>query len=166
MLPIFINILLTINVIVCILLILLTLMQRPKNEGLGAAFGGGMTDNLFGAQTTNVLAKATRVLAGLFFAITLGLSMLYTYQANSPSAVQARLASKPIPAPEKPSTAAPQSEEAIKAMIMKQLEQAKADAKTSATPAAPASPAATPITTPAAPVAPAAPVPTATPAAE
>ena len=106
MLPIFINILLTINVIVCILLILLTLMQRPKNEGLGAAFGGGMTDNLFGAQTTNVLAKATRVLGGLFFAITLGLSMLYTHQANSPSAVQARLNSKSIPAPATPATPA------------------------------------------------------------
>ncbi|MEI6561570.1 MAG: preprotein translocase subunit SecG [Verrucomicrobiota bacterium] len=94
MLPIFINILLTINVLVCLLLILLTLMQRPKNEGLGAALGGGMTDNLFGAQTTNVLAKATRVLAGLFFFLTLTLSVLYTRQANSPSAVQARLASK------------------------------------------------------------------------
>ncbi|MCX6967931.1 MAG: preprotein translocase subunit SecG [Verrucomicrobia bacterium] len=98
MLPIFINILLTVNVIVCILLILLTLMQRPKNEGLGAAFGGGMTENLFGAQTTNVLAKATRVLAGLFFVLTLGLSMLYTYEANSPSAVQARLNAKSAPA--------------------------------------------------------------------
>jgi len=94
MLPIFINILLVVNVLVCLLLILLTLMQRPKNEGLGAAFGGGMTENLFGADTTNVLAKATRVLGGSFFAITLLLSVLYSYQANSPSSVQARLASK------------------------------------------------------------------------
>jgi len=100
MLPIFINILLVVNVLICFLLILLTLMQRPKNEGLGAAFGGGMTENLFGADTTNVLAKATRVLGGSFFAITLLLSVLYSYQANSPSSVQARLASKPLPAPE------------------------------------------------------------------
>ncbi|MEY5010414.1 MAG: preprotein translocase subunit SecG, partial [Verrucomicrobiota bacterium] len=51
MLPIVINILLGIHVIVSILIVFFTLMQRPKNEGLGAAFGGGMTDNLFGAQT-------------------------------------------------------------------------------------------------------------------
>lgn len=94
MLPIFINFLLVVLVLVCLLLILLTLMQRPKNEGLGAAFGGGMTENLFGADTTNVLAKATRIIGGLFFAITLLLSVLYSYQANSPSSVQARLSSK------------------------------------------------------------------------
>ena len=94
MLPIFINILLVINVLVCLLLILLTLMQRPKNEGLGAAFGGGMTENLFGADTTNVLAKGTRIMGGLFFFLTLLLSVLYAYEANLPSSVQARLAKK------------------------------------------------------------------------
>ena len=145
MLPIFINILLTFNVIVCILLILLTLMQRPKNEGLGAAFGGGMTDNLFGAQTTNVLAKATRVLGGLFFALTLGLSMLYTYQANSPSAVQARLASKPVPPPAKPENAASaKTKEALEAAIMSKLKEAEAKStpSASATPTASETPAA------------------------
>ena len=50
-----INILLVIHVLVSLLIVFLVLMQRPKNEGLGAAFGGGVTDNLFGAQTTNVL---------------------------------------------------------------------------------------------------------------
>ena len=48
MLPIVIKILLVIHVIVSLLIILLVLMQRPKNEGLGAAFGGGTTDQLFG----------------------------------------------------------------------------------------------------------------------
>jgi len=120
MFPIFINIILTINVIVCLLLILLTLMQRPKNEGLGAALGGGMTDNLFGAQTTNVLAKATRVLAGLFFFLTLTLSVLYTRQANSPSAIQARLAAKPVPKPA--DIEAEKSKEDVKARLMKQLQ--------------------------------------------
>ena len=62
-----INVLLTIHVIVSLLIVLLVLMQRPKSEGLGAAFGGGMTENLFGAQTSNVLANATRWLGGIFF---------------------------------------------------------------------------------------------------
>lgn len=97
MLSFFINFILVIDILVCLLLILLTLMQRPKNEGLGAAFGGGMTENLFGADTTNVLAKATRIIGGLFFALTLALSILYTHKASSLSSVQAQLASKPAP---------------------------------------------------------------------
>ncbi len=77
MLSIAINVLLVIHVLVSLLIILLVLMQRPKNEGLGAAFGGGMTENLFGAQTTNVLQTTTRYLGGIFFALTLLLSWLY-----------------------------------------------------------------------------------------
>ena len=143
MLSIFINILLAFNVIVCILLILLTLMQRPKNEGLGAAFGGGMTDNLFGAQTTNVLAKATRVLGATFFALSLLLCVLYARLANSPSFVQARLAAKPIPAPAKPEEGSPANvDDAIKAAIAGKLKEAegKATPAASATPSASAAP--------------------------
>ena len=43
--------------IICLLMVLIILMQRPKQEGLGAAFGGGVTDQMFGAQTSNVLQK-------------------------------------------------------------------------------------------------------------
>ena len=114
MLSIFINLILILDILVCLLLILLTLMQRPKNEGLGAAFGGGMTENLFGADTTNVLAKATRILAGAFFVLTLGLSMLYTHQANALSSVQAKLASKPAPTAA-PAVPAPQESPAEQA---------------------------------------------------
>jgi len=94
---IFIIFLLTIHVMVSLLIILLVLMQRPKSEGLGAAFGGGMTDNLFGAQTTNVLQKATRWLGGIFFALTLLLSILYSRQgrANMQTTIQHELASAP-----------------------------------------------------------------------
>src|ERR1700683_3275669 len=101
MLSLFINFLLAINVVVCLLIILVVLMQRPKSEGLGAAFGGGMTDNLFGAQTTNVLQKATRVLGGLFFALTLLLSILYSRQArlSTESSIQKQLTNAPVPKP-------------------------------------------------------------------
>ena len=69
---ILINILLAVYVLVALLMLLVILMQRPKSEGLGAAFGGGVTENIFGAQTTNVLTKATAWLAGLFFFLLLG----------------------------------------------------------------------------------------------
>src|SRR5947207_11441543 len=52
-----ITVLLVLFVLVSGLMVLVILMQRPKSEGLGAAFGGGVTENIFGAQTTNVLVK-------------------------------------------------------------------------------------------------------------
>ena len=91
MLTIAINIILIINCLAAVLLIFLTLMQRPKQEGLGSAFGSGMTENLFGADTTNVLVKATRWIGGTFLALSLLLSALYNAQANRLSSVQSKL---------------------------------------------------------------------------
>ncbi|PAZ04817.1 MAG: preprotein translocase subunit SecG [Verrucomicrobiia bacterium AMD-G2] len=68
--------LLVIYVFVCLFMILLVLMQRPKQEGLGAAFGANTTDQLFGARTTNVLQKGTVYMAVLFFVLTLTLAIL------------------------------------------------------------------------------------------
>src|SRR6478735_4660468 len=69
-------------VLVAALMVLVSLMQRPKSEGLGAAFGAGVTENIFGAQTTNVLVKFTTWLAGIFFALTFGLSVLYAHRGT------------------------------------------------------------------------------------
>ena len=60
-------------------------MQRPKQEGLGAAFGGGMTDQAFGARTTDVLQKGTVYLASLLFIVTLALSILVGTKSNNAS---------------------------------------------------------------------------------
>jgi preprotein translocase subunit SecG len=79
-LAISINLLLVIFVIVCLLMTLLILMQRPKQEGLGAAFGGGVTDQVFGARTTNVLQKGTVYLGSLFFILSLALAVLIGQQ--------------------------------------------------------------------------------------
>ena len=88
-------------------MILVVLMQRPRSEGLGSAFGGGITDNVFGSQTTNVLARFTTWMGIAFFAITLLLSIL-TARANSgKTAIQKKLLSEPVPAAV--STPTPQS---------------------------------------------------------
>jgi len=71
--------------------VLVILMQRPKSEGLGAAFGGGVTENIFGAQTTNVLVKFTTWLAGIFFALTFALSVLYAHHSVASSAFRREL---------------------------------------------------------------------------
>lgn len=95
---ILINILIAFHVFVCILMVGVVLMQRPKNEGLGAAFGGGMTENIFGAQTTHVLQKFTVWLGIVFFLITLTLAMLYARRGAGETAIQRELLGQPVPA--------------------------------------------------------------------
>lgn len=73
-----IGFLLTVHVIACVLLVLLVLMQRPKSEGLGTAFGGGVADSLFGSSAGNVLTKITTWLGVIFFITTISLALLYS----------------------------------------------------------------------------------------
>ncbi len=97
---ILINFLLTIHVIVCLLLVLVVLMQRPKSEGLGAAFGGGFTENIFGAGTTDVLQKFTTWMAGAFFLLTVVLIFLYAHQDRvGTTSTQQNLLKSAAPAP-------------------------------------------------------------------
>ena len=88
---ILINILLGLYVFIALLMTLVILMQRPKSEGLGAAFGGGVTENIFGAQTTNVLTKITGWLAAMFFILTFVLSILYAHKNNAQSGLRREL---------------------------------------------------------------------------
>lgn len=66
--------------IVSALLLLVVLMQRPKQEGLGAAFGAQMTDQAFGAQTTDVLKKGTVFFGTLFMVLCFVLAVLMNAQ--------------------------------------------------------------------------------------
>ena len=113
-LSISIDLLLVVFVIVCILMSMIILMQRPKNEGLGAAFGSGATDQLFGARTTNVLQKATVYLATLFFVLTLALAVLIQKRtSNNPTLIsKAPAAEAPAAAEEKPASIAEEAEKA------------------------------------------------------
>jgi preprotein translocase subunit SecG len=86
-LSISINLLLVVFVIVCLLMTLIILMQRPKQDGLGAAFGGGVTDQVFGARTTNVLQRATVYLGSTFFILSLVLAILIGAQNKTISTV-------------------------------------------------------------------------------
>lgn len=102
-LSISINLLLVIFVIVCFLMTLLVLMQRPKQDGLGAAFGGGVTDQVFGARTTNVLQRGTVYLGSLFFILSLALAVLIGQQNKTASTVRpadraAKVEEAPAPA--------------------------------------------------------------------
>jgi preprotein translocase subunit SecG len=145
---ILIGVFLGLDVLVALLMILIILMQRPKSEGLGAAFGGGVTENIFGAQTTNVLTKFTGWLAGIFFVVTFILSILYAQRSTGGSSLRRELlrggtanaAASPVAAPATqsplpaPSTSAKPSDLAVGAVAQQPSATATPSASAAATP--------------------------------
>ena len=81
--------------IVCALLLLVVLMQRPKQEGLGAAFGAQMTDQAFGAQTTDVLKKGTVLFGTLFMVLCFVLTLLMNHRFQTQ---KSQLGTQAVPA--------------------------------------------------------------------
>ena len=68
-------------VLVSLFLVLVVLMQKAKSDGgVGAAMGGGMAEATFGAETGNVLSKATIRAAVLFFILSISLYLGRLYQ--------------------------------------------------------------------------------------
>ncbi|MCX6865555.1 MAG: preprotein translocase subunit SecG [Verrucomicrobia bacterium] len=153
-LSISINLLLVVFVIVCLLMILLILMQRPKQEGLGAAFGAGVTDQVFGARTTNVLQRGTVYLGSLFFLLSLTLAVLIGHKNKKISMLAEKT---PVAKVESTIPVEPQQEPETPKSLIEELPKDPTPAK-EATPAPP-TPADTPAkeATPAPPAAPAPP---------
>ena len=72
-----------IEVLVCLLLGLVVMLQKPKEGGLGGAIAGGMGEAVFGADASNVLIKATAWLGAIFLANTLLLARLTSTVSSS-----------------------------------------------------------------------------------
>jgi len=82
---------LVLYLITCLFLVFVILMQRSKQEGLGAAFGSSVTDTLFGAHTSSILIKITVWLSGIFFFLSILLAFLYAHRASSQTTIQQKL---------------------------------------------------------------------------
>jgi preprotein translocase subunit SecG len=125
--------------LVCILVVLVILMQRPSaNAGMGAALGGGAAETVFGGESANVLSKMTTTLTVILFVLSFGLYLGFVAREKpSVKALDAAATAAPAaPAAAAPAAAAPDT----------------AAAPASAAPAAPApvaAPAAKPQSTPA-----------------
>ena len=133
---IFIGFLYVVEVVVCILLGIVVMIQKPKEGGLGGAIGGGMMEAALGADAGNVLIRTTAILGAIFLLNTLVLARLTsTVHSRSLMARESEPVAETAPAvPEAPALPeAPELPEAPAAEV----------------PAAPAAPA------PAAPAAPA-----------
>lgn len=66
------SVLIVIHLIVVTALVVVVLLQRSEGGAIGIGGGGFMT----GRAQANVLTRATSILAGLFFATSLGLTIL------------------------------------------------------------------------------------------
>ncbi len=83
----FITLVLVVHVIVCIALILIILLQSGKGADIGAAFGGGSSQTVFGSTgATPFLSKVT-VFAAVAFMCT---SIILTYFSGRALIVQER----------------------------------------------------------------------------
>lgn len=76
--------LIIIHVIVCIALIMIVLLQTGKGADMGAAFGGGSSQTLFGSSgASTFLSKATTVAAIVFMVTSLALAYMSGHRTGS-----------------------------------------------------------------------------------
>lgn len=78
--------LIIVHVIVCIALIMIVLLQTGKGADMGAAFGGGGSQTLFGSTgASTFLSKATTVAAVVFMITSLLLAYMSSHQRPTQS---------------------------------------------------------------------------------
>lgn len=113
---ILIGFLYVVEVVVCLMLAMVVMLQKPKEGGLGGAIGGGMMEAALGADANSVLIKTTATLGTIFLINTLVLARLtstahsHSLMANEPEAAPAAQQAAPelpVSAPELP--AAPEA---------------------------------------------------------
>jgi preprotein translocase subunit SecG len=91
-----IGILTVVHVLVAMALIGLVLMQKSQDQGVGAAFGGGVTETVFGAGTTTALVRMTIWCACIMLGTTLLLAILHTRRGGNESLMQKAIQSAPV----------------------------------------------------------------------
>ena len=111
---VFIGFLYVVEVVVCLLLGLVVMLQKPKEGGLGGAISGGMLEASLGADAGSVLVKTTAVLGAVFLLNTLVLARLTSTvhshslmaRESEPTAAE-QAPALPMTVPELPAAPAP-----------------------------------------------------------
>lgn len=77
------------HMLLAVTLIGLVLIQRGKGAEIGAAFGSGASQTVFGSQgSASFLTRITALIATLFFLSSLGLAYMYSQQVDRPSVTE------------------------------------------------------------------------------
>lgn len=96
-------ILTAVHVIVALFLVGIVLMQKSQDQGVGAAFGSGVTDSVFGAGTTTALVRMTIWCACIMLGTTLLLAVLHSRRGSETGSVMQKvIATMPAPATQMP----------------------------------------------------------------
>ena len=98
------NVVLAIHLILALLLIGLVLLQRSEGGGLGMGSGGGVVT---GRAAATALAKVTWVLAGLFIATSIALTILAASNSATTSVIDQIGGTLPEPAAPAPASTSP-----------------------------------------------------------
>ena len=94
------NFLFILLVLSAMVMIGLVLIQHGKGADMGASFGSGASGSLFGATgSANFLSRSTAICATVFFATTLGMSVLSTGRGSVRAIEANRLDQLSAPAP-------------------------------------------------------------------
>lgn len=94
-------------ILTSIFLVLVVLMQKAKSDGAVAALGSSGMESTFGAETGNVLSKATINGAIVFFVVSFGLYLAQIYQSKHQTAADNKLPTVTAPAAAPAATPAP-----------------------------------------------------------
>ena len=73
-----------------VVLILLILVQKGRGGGLAGAFGGPGGHSAFGTKTADIFVKATAVIAGIFFVLSIVTAWIMRPEAGAPPPPQPR----------------------------------------------------------------------------
>ena len=86
------------HVLIALGLILVVLLQSGKGADIGAAFGGGSSQTVFGARGgATFLSRATTVLAVLFMVMSIGLTLLASNRGTTVTLPEELPKSAPAP---------------------------------------------------------------------
>ncbi len=95
-------VLLVIELLVAMAMIISVLLQRSEGGALGIGGGGGMSGFMTGRATSNLLTRATAVLAAMFMATSLALAVMSSNRAQAPTSVVGESDKPPASAPKVP----------------------------------------------------------------
>ncbi len=97
------ELIIVIDILAAVGLVALVLLQQGKGADMGAAFGSGASQTLFGSRgTANFLTRTTAILAVVFFGANLVLAYLAT-DHSVPASVTQQTPAPMTPKPDVPS---------------------------------------------------------------
>jgi preprotein translocase subunit SecG len=100
------------HLLIAIVLVVVVLLQSGKGADIGAAFGGGSSQTVFGGRgAATFLSKLTSAVAVLFMISSLALA-IYSGRKGSSSVITEERVKQTVPSPSPPAPPAPQTQPA------------------------------------------------------